>query len=66
MNFGNHQLENFMRLKTYIIYSDTNYDLCIVNAETKKEALEVAREARVEACRATEIDVATRGIAFSE
>ena len=56
-------------IKTYIVCSDTNYDLFvqIINAKTKAEALRLAlKNGAWGGCRVTEIDTNKKGIVFQE
>ena len=56
-------------MKTFIVCSDTNYDLMvhIVNADTEEEALKLALiNGAWPGARVTEIDTKIRGVVFSE
>jgi hypothetical protein len=56
-------------MKTYIVCSDTNYDLMvhIVNADSKEEAIHSAILGGAwDGCRATELDTTIKGVVFKE
>lgn len=56
-------------MKTFIVCSDTNYDLMVhvVNADTKEEAIRLAEmRGAWPGCTATEIDTNTYGVVFQE
>ena len=56
-------------MKTYIVCSDTNYDLMvhIVNANTEEEAYKLALEKGAwPGATITEVDTKTPGLVFSE
>jgi len=56
-------------MKTYIVCSDTNYDLMVhvVNANSEQEAKEIAlKNGAWEGCRAYEIDTKRKGVVFHE
>lgn len=56
-------------MKTFIICSDTNYDLMVhvVNAETQDEAVEIAKaHGAWDGCWAQEIDIETPGLVFNQ